>query len=255
MDLDTVGLRDMVASGWFNAAAGELAPGFPISPDDLVVDIGAGGGGMAGYCARIGAQVILLDNDGERLADAVKYAASGVPGRVTGEVCDATRLSLPAELATRVICTEVLEHVDDPAAVMDELARIGAPGALYLLSVPGAVSERLQIGIARPSYFQKPNHVRIFEPDDLDRLAQNAGFAIERRGAHGFFWSLWWLFFWQLGIEPGEGSSPLLDAWTATWGKLLDTRDGLRIQTALNELAPKSYFVVARKPREAECAD
>jgi SAM-dependent methyltransferase len=250
MDLVAVSLRDIVASGWLNGATRELAPGFPISPDDLVVDVGAGGGGWAKFCARTAAQVILVDHDGDRLAEAVACASSEAGGKVTGDVCDATRLSLPANLATRVICTEVLEHVDDPAAVMSELARIGAPGALYLLSVPGAASERLQIGIAPQSYFQKPHHVRIFEPDALDRLAQDAGLAIERRGAHGFFWSMWWLFFWQLGIEFGEGSSPLLDAWTATWGELLQTPDGLRIQTALNDLAPKSYFVVARKPQQ-----
>jgi SAM-dependent methyltransferase len=46
---------------------------------------------------------------------------------------------LPAELSGRfdfVLCTEVLEHVADPARVLRELARVLRPGGQILLTVP-----------------------------------------------------------------------------------------------------------------------
>lgn len=53
------------------------------------------------------------------------------------DVCaDAARLPLPAGCAHLVLCSQVLEHVPDPDAVLGELYRVMAPGARLVLSVP-----------------------------------------------------------------------------------------------------------------------
>jgi SAM-dependent methyltransferase len=191
--------------------------------------------------------VILLDHDEDRLQGAVTILKSRGVERVEGRLADASRLPVPDEAATRVICTEVLEHVDDPAAVMAELVRIGRPGALYMLSVPAAVSERLQEPVAAPAYFQKPNHIRVFEADVFERLVEDSGLVIETRSAYGFYWTMWWLFLWTAGAELGQ-PHPLLDAWTRTWTELLRTPQGPQVKAALDALAPKAVAVVARKP-------
>jgi SAM-dependent methyltransferase len=242
-----VGGLDMKLNGWFSDETRELAGGFPISPDDIVVDVGAGDGGMAYFCARFAAETILVDSDQARLDRAVDRLGP-LAARVEGRAGDASRLPVADGAVTRVVCTEVLEHVDDPVAVMAELVRIGRPGALYLLSAPGAVSEHLQKGLAPASYFEKPNHIRIFEADDFTRLVEDAGLVIERRSQDGFFWTIWWSFFWQAGIEFGEQSHPLLDAWNRTWSELLKTPEGPRIKKVLDGLAPKNVVLVARKP-------
>lgn len=242
-----VGLRDDVKAGWFNADTRELAPGFAISPRDVVVDVGAGRGGMSLFCARYAARTILVEPDAASLARTVADLRGREPVNVEGTPGDVMRLPLQDDIADKVVCAEVLEHVDDPAAAMAELVRVGRPGALYLLSIPGVVSERLQIGIAPPWYFAKPNHVRIFEPDEFDRLVTEAGLVIERRGARSIFWTLWWLFAWQTEAEAG-GTTPLLDAWTLTWSKVLDAPNGPHLKAALDALAPKSAYIVARKP-------
>lgn len=243
-----VGLADAVADGLYNSETGELAPGFPITKDDVVVDAGCGEGGMAGFCARQGAHVIMVDTDSTVLEKAVKRALRDAPGGAEGHIGDASALPLPDAIATRVICTEVLEHVDDPAGVMKELLRVGKPGALYLLSVPGAASERLQHHVAHPSYFAKPNHIRIFQTEDFVRLVEDSGLIIEKRIPYGFFWTMHWLFFWQAGNEFGKGENPLLDSWTNTWREVMQSRDAASIRNALNELAPKAIAIVARKP-------
>lgn len=247
-DLGDIGLRDTIMSGWLNRQTQELAPGFAVSEQDVVVDVGAGDGSWAGFCAQWAAETIIVDHDPKSLENAVQRVRAQGSGRVSGKVSDASSLPLPDRVATRVICTEVLEHVDDPAGVMAELVRIGRPGALYLLSVPGAASERLQTNVAAASYFQKPNHIRVFDPDEFTRLVEDAGLVIEQRSSHGFFWSMWWLFFWQAGVEFGEGSHPLLDAWTRTWAEVLASSDAVKIKSALDALAPKVNALVARKP-------
>lgn len=248
LDPGDVGVDDVKLCGWLNEDAGELAPGFAIFADDVVVDVGAGDGGLAGFCARRARQTVLIDHDEARLEYALGRLRDFGIHRVSGQPGDASKTSLPDAFATRVICTEVLEHVDDPAEVMAELVRIGQPGALYMLSVPGTVSERLQTHVAPQHYFEKPNHIRIFEEDELARLAEAAGLVVEHRCVQGFYWTMWWMFFWQCGIDFGAGSHPLLDSWNRTWTELLKTPDAARVKLALDRLAPKVNAVVARKP-------
>jgi SAM-dependent methyltransferase len=247
IDYFTLGLRDAVLSGWFNAETGELMTGFPVHAEDTVIDVGCGDGGIAGFCAQRGARIILADADAERLkATAARLRTTPARG-LEAHVTDGDPLPLADATATRVVCTEVLEHVDDPARFMAELVRVGRPGALYLLTVPGAVQEHVQERVASSKYFQKPNHIRIFEPEAFQALVETAGLTIERRSGYSFYWSVWWAFFWQTGIQLGQ-THPLLDAWASTWKQVLDGPDGLNIKAALDAVMPKAQVLIARKP-------
>src|SRR5579872_5957939 len=62
-----VGLYDMTLSGWYRIAEKELFLGFPISADDVVIDVGCGDGGNMEFCADIGAHVILADVDADQI--------------------------------------------------------------------------------------------------------------------------------------------------------------------------------------------
>lgn len=248
MDPFLLALHDDVLSGWFNADSRELAPHFPVTAQDVVADVGCGEGGMSMFCSRMGARVIMIDNDAEILAQAVHAAATVGTGQIEGREGVVETLPLEDAAASRVICCEVLEHVEDPASALRELVRVGRPGALYLFTVPGAASERLMRGVAPPHYFQRPNHVRIFEADELAALVEEAGLVIEGRFAYGFFWTLYWLFFFGAGIEFGRKSDPVLDAWTRTWKEMIESGRAPAIRAALHELAPRSIGIVARKP-------
>ncbi len=243
-----LGLHDVMINGWYNKGAGELAPGFPVSAEDIVIDVGCGDGGVVGFCAGQGAHIILADIDAQKVAAAANKIDQFGPSRVDAHVTDGNPLPVDDGIATRVLCTEVLEHVDDPVQLMGELVRVGRPGALYLISVPGGEHEKLQQGIAPDVYFQKPNHIRVFTAEAFEALIEDAGLIIERRMPMSFFWSMWWLFFWQTGLPLGEGSHPTLDNWAKTWHGVLKGRDGMRIQRKLDAFMPKVRAVVARKP-------
>ncbi|MGC1303598.1 MAG: class I SAM-dependent methyltransferase [Caulobacteraceae bacterium] len=247
IDYFTLGLRDAMLSGWYNQEKGELMTGFPVAAEDVVVDVGCGDGGAAAFCARQGAHVILADADAERLKAAAARLSSSPARGLQAYVTQGDPLPLADASVTRVICTEVLEHVDDPQRFISELVRVGRPGALYLLTVPGAAQEHVQEAIAPPAYFQKPNHIRIFESHAFQALVEQAGLIIEHRTGYSFYWSVWWALFWQTDVELG-GSHPSLDAWASTWSQVLEGKDGLRIKSALDAVLPKAQAIVARKP-------
>src|SRR5579864_6264109 len=139
-----LGLEDDIISGWYNEAAGELAPHFPVGRDDVVLDLGCGDGGNARFCAQLGAHLILADIDTEKVAHTKRRLAVYPDLRLETYVSDANPLPIADATVSRVVCAEVLEHVDDPAAIMAELVRVGRPGALYLLTVHATAQEKLQ---------------------------------------------------------------------------------------------------------------
>lgn len=247
IDAGMVGLADIRANGWFQQESGLLAPGFHITPDDTCLDVGCGDGGMSQFAAAMGAAVIATDIDPARIDLVRTKLGSGKANSFTAFVSDSTPLPIADATATRIICTEVLEHVDDPRAVLAELVRVGKPGAVYLLTVPDETAERVQLGIAPDSYWQRPNHLRIFSRESFGELVADAGLTVEQRLTIGFFWSLWWMLFWAADQEFGEPETPLLASWSRTWHALVQNRKGDHIRRALDEFMPKSQVIVARK--------
>ncbi|MCU1719257.1 class I SAM-dependent methyltransferase [Pseudomonas sp. 5P_3.1_Bac2] len=239
---------DTPLSGWFRQESGELFEGFPITPQDTVLDIGCGNGPYANFCASLGAEIIVADIDADKVAAVEALLKDSAARSVTGLVTDAKPIPLKDASVNRVVAMEVLEHVEDPTQFMSELVRVAKPGSLFLLTVPDPVGEQVQKKLAPPVYFEHPNHIRIFQRDEFEQLVIDAGLIIERRTEYGFYWSIWWFFFWACKQDLSPPWHPLLNSWTSTWNMLLRTPDGPRIKKALDEVMPKSQVIVARKP-------
>lgn len=243
-----LGLHDAVLSGWFQNDSNEVFRGIPIASDDRVVDVGCGDGGASLFCARRGAHVTIVDIDEQVIRSMEERLAEINPVGYASHVSDGNPLPLADAIASRVLCTEVLEHVDDPQQLLGELVRIGRPGALYLLTVPGALQENLQKQVAPPAYFQKPNHVRIIERSEFADLVTDAGLIIEEHTQYGFFWSIWWAMFWACKVDLDNPSHPALDHWTEAWRAILALPQGAQLKQQLDQFMPKSQVIVARKP-------
>ena len=243
----SVALRDALAGGWFDRATRQMYPGFDIPADSIVLDAGCGDGHMAGFCAPLAARLILVDIDAASVAAAIAHTRANGANHVEGHTSNCTPIPLADAVADRIVCTEMLEHADDPTAVMAELVRVAKPGARFLLTVPAAESEIVQKRVAPEFYWQKPLHLRIFDHDGFAKLVTDAGLTIERRGRYGFYQSVWWSMFWACGT-PFEGPHhPALLAWEASWGALLDSVGGARVKLALDAALPKSQLIVASK--------
>ncbi|MDD0844988.1 methyltransferase domain-containing protein [Pseudomonas sp. Gutcm_11s] len=241
-------LTDAHLSGWFHRESQELFEGFPIAAEDSVLDIGCGDGTFVRFCAEFGAEVIFADIDGEKIAGVERSLQGSRARGVVPLVTDANPLPLPDARVSKVVAMEVLEHVEDPAQFVRELVRVGKPGAQYLITVPDALAENVQKNLAPASYFERPNHIRVFQRDEFEKLLTDAGLIVEKRAYYGFYWSIWWFFFWACKQELSPPWHPLLETWQRTWGILLSTPDGPRIKKALDEAMPKSQAIIARKP-------
>jgi SAM-dependent methyltransferase len=90
----------------------------------------------------------------------------------------ASALPFPAGSFRLVCALDIVEHVDDEDAALSELARVAAPGAALLLSVP--------LHPAQWTPFDDfVGHRRRYEPDRLVAKLAEHGFAIERSAVYG----------------------------------------------------------------------
>jgi SAM-dependent methyltransferase len=99
---------------------------------------------------------------------------------------DITKLALPDGSFDAVICSHVLEHVEDDAAAMRELRRITAPDGWCLIMVPLDLGRERTLEDRtvttpqeRQRTFWQHDHVRLYAADISERLMA-AGFAVER---------------------------------------------------------------------------
>lgn len=260
VDSRDCGLVDAVQSGWYLSETDELFKGFAISAADSVLDVGCGAGGATLFSANRGAHVVFTDVVAEKI-ESLKARVAQTPARqAEGFVSDSIPLPVAAASMSRVISMEVLEHVEDPAAFLAELVRVGQPGALYLLAVPDPVGEKIQQGFAPGYYFERPNHIHIFEREEFARLVTDAGLEIVRRDAFGFFWTFWMFLYWSVARQAGgemEGTShdvvqppypPILNDWARLWHQVIKMPEAAPMKRALDQLLPKSQVIIARKP-------
>ncbi len=79
--------------------------------------------------------------------------------------------------ATHAVCSEVLEHVDDPQTLMRNAAAYLAPGCRVVVTVPGGPMSAFDHHIG---------HRRHFSPEDLAVILTGAGYELEKATGAGF---------------------------------------------------------------------
>ncbi len=99
---------------------------------DVVLDLGCGPGNLLEQLP--GRRVVGLDLSESLLALAQKR----VQGHPRFELIKAPAETIPFPDATfdRIVCSEVLEHVESPSIVVTEIKRVAKPGARVVLTLP-----------------------------------------------------------------------------------------------------------------------
>lgn len=240
-------MRDRVLEGWFGKDSGELVSGVPILPEHTVLDVGCGEGGLTRFCAQRGARLVFVDILEEKLNALAEVLRASPARSVEPHLSDCNPLPLPDAEADVVICTEMLEHVDDPAQVLRELVRVGKPGARYVITVPDPASEKLIEATGADFYFRKPHHIRVFSREDFRAVVAQSGLVVERQEFTGAYWAIFLPLSFLVGQELRPPWHPMLAHWASAWSMLLDHPKGLAFKRALDSVVPRTQVIVARK--------
>jgi 2-polyprenyl-6-hydroxyphenyl methylase/3-demethylubiquinone-9 3-methyltransferase len=176
-------IRDMVDQHWsldehsLKPLAGKTA-----------LDVGCGAGLLAEPLARLGAAVTAVDAAPE-LIEAARDHAAGQGLTIDYRATPVEEVQGRFDLVTSM---EVIEHVADPAAFVQALAKRLAPGGLLILSTPNATawSRLLTITIAEGiGAVPKGTHdfAKFIGPDRMKQLLADAG--LKRVDVEGIAWS------------------------------------------------------------------
>src|SRR5215475_6582982 len=88
--------------------------------------------------------------------------------------------------ATHAVCSEVLEHLEEPVKLLYNAAAYMQPGCRLIATVPGGPMN---------AFYRHIGHRRHYNPDELKQLLETAGFQLERVYGAGFpFFNLFRLF-------------------------------------------------------------
>jgi len=153
-------------------------------PGDRVLDLGCGAGRFVAALREAGARPV-----GVELAEAaLERARRNVPGADLRLMEPDGSIPLGHGEADLVWCSEVLEHVPDTGALLNEVRRVLAPGGRLLVTVPDhGLLRRVLIALFRHDAHYDPlgQHVRFYTGRSLAGTLEATGFGdvrIERFG-------------------------------------------------------------------------
>lgn len=151
-------------------------------PGSLILDIGSGQGELSLFlqAANPACDVVGIEYSTEGVRRATESAAAvGSPVRFVQ--CDLLQPVaedlLDGRQANYAVCSEVLEHVDDPVCLLRNAARCLAPTCRLVVTVPGG---------PRSAFDRHIGHRQHFRSETLTTTLDRAGFTVEKVSRSGF---------------------------------------------------------------------
>lgn len=140
-----------------------------------VLDVGCGGGFMTDALRRFAASAVGVDVNAQAIAYARRHfpACSFHVVRELGAFANERKAAFDF-----VYCSEVLEHVADPNALLAAIAELLAPDGRLLLTTPDLGSPRRPANVLDWDVFSPPEHVQFFTQSTLSALLARHGLAI-----------------------------------------------------------------------------
>jgi len=150
-----------------------------------VLDVGCGGGILAESMARRGANVLGIDLATKALRVAQLHALeSGVQGLQYREVAvEALAAEAPASFDV-VTCMEMLEHVPEPASVVQACAQLVKPGGWVFFSTINRNPKSFLFAIVAAEHLLKllpagtHEYGRFIRPSELAQCCRDAGLSL-----------------------------------------------------------------------------
>ena len=123
-------------------------------PKGRVLDVGCGNGNISLYLGEIGYQVLGIDISAAAID---KARESNSYENVTFQVQDAETLSAQGQTFDAVICSEVLEHLEQPQHLVDQISNLLKTDGVLIVTVPNGRGPR-EMFMTKPMQYIKNNH-------------------------------------------------------------------------------------------------
>jgi SAM-dependent methyltransferase len=224
---------------------------------DLLLDLGCGFGRHAFEGLRRGARVIACDMSVPELEQVrALFEAMALEGEVPTEGMavtlngDATRLPFPDDTFDRIIASEVMEHIPDDVAALEELMRVLRPGGVIAVTIPAQIPERICWFLSDEYYAPKAEggHVRIYSEGEMRDKMSGAGLEPgASHKAHALHSPYWWL---KCAVGPRNDDFPLVKLYNQVlvWDIAKKPPITRITEQVLNPVLGKSLVVYATKP-------
>ncbi len=186
-------LRDRIAARFGRDPRGER----PLAGLSIV-DVGCGGGLLCEPMARLGATVTGIDAT-ERNTEVARAHAGAMGLDIDYRFTTAADLAATGAAFDVVLNMEVIEHVADPAAFLDDCARLVRPGGLMLLATMNRTAKAYLLAVVGAEYVMRwlPRGThdwrRFVKPSEMAAWLRRAGMTMTE--------------------ATGVAYDPLRDAW------------------------------------------
>lgn len=143
-------------------------------PGASLLDFGAGGGALLEQLAERGIFGQLAGVD-------IQPRPAGLPESVAWHQADLNNEFNLGVSVDAVLCTEVIEHLENPRAALRTIARLLKPGGWLVLTTPNQHSWRAILSLVMVGHFvyftdgSYPAHITALTRIDLGRIAREAG--------------------------------------------------------------------------------
>jgi len=176
----------------------------PFGREDIVLDAGTGRGYLLAKLSYECRLVYAIDVNLDFLRQI---------GRETEEYnvallqADVRKLPFRASCFHRIICTEVLEHLRDPLAAVEEFYRTLELGGIGVIAVPTRSSEKVYSRLNRDYHRNEMEHVAILEREQWISLFRKAGFEVLTTKKENFQPALYWILrnLFPIKYDPSSG--------------------------------------------------
>lgn len=151
-----------------------------------VLDVGCGGGILSDAMARVGADVLGIDMSAKALGVAQLHALEAQTPNVTYREINAEALAQeqPGQFDV-VTCMEMLEHVPDPASVVQACSRLVKPGGHVFFSTINRNAKAFLLAIVGAEYvlgmLPRGTHeyAKLIKPSELASYCRQSRLSIE----------------------------------------------------------------------------
>ncbi|WP_323844676.1 class I SAM-dependent methyltransferase [Microbulbifer magnicolonia] len=171
-----------------------------LRPGQRVLDLGCGEGRHAIHLlVSEPVDVVAIDLNIADVRTACERAQPFVdqqqsPGRLLLGVANGKQLPFASDTFDVVICSEVLEHIEDYPAVLAEIDRVLKPGGTFAASVPAFLPEWICWRLSDAYHQVEGGHIRIFRQRELRQSIERLGHrCFARHKAHALHAPYWWL--------------------------------------------------------------